>query len=182
MVNIISSAITNAPPPNAVANMLNKRNKLHHFNSETDENLMELFYQNPNGTLNRVNHTTLPVRNYCIITENAGLSTLNEPAAGEAVAGAEADGGLAETQVRYEKTHSRSRSKAEARAATDAESGDMIPARHQTGSIDHPSAQTPGSGTKRRYALDVSIRAEIDPKSDEGRTLGYGFCIPCLEL
>merc|ERR1712230_292725 len=31
MVNIISSAITNKPPPKAVANLLARRNKVHHL-------------------------------------------------------------------------------------------------------------------------------------------------------
>ena len=72
MPNIVSSAITNAPPPNAVANMLNKRNKIHHLDANTDEDLMRLFWENPDGKVNTVNQTTLPARNYCLIVESDG--------------------------------------------------------------------------------------------------------------
>ena len=61
------------------------------------------------------------------------------------------------------------------------EGGDLIVAHKQTGGIDDPSASAPHSGTRRKYALDVCIRAEVDPKSPEGRTLAYGFSIPFLE-
>ncbi|KAG5985981.1 hypothetical protein E4U43_005760, partial [Claviceps pusilla] len=39
MVNVISSAIANTPPSNVLADMLNKRNKVHHFDSKTDESM-----------------------------------------------------------------------------------------------------------------------------------------------
>ena len=35
MVNVVSSAITNKPPPNAIANLLASRNKIHHLNADT---------------------------------------------------------------------------------------------------------------------------------------------------
>ena len=34
MPNIISSAIVNTPPPDMMADILNKRNKIHHLNDE----------------------------------------------------------------------------------------------------------------------------------------------------
>lgn len=175
MINVVSSAITNAPPPNAVANMLNKRNKLHHLDSQTDENLMAIFYQNPDGKGNNVNRTTLPSRNYCIITEHAGLTNTSADV-GNVSSGVKEDEGN-EKQGRHKKSFSVSKAK----AAEDVPEGHMVAAYQQTGGIDHPSAQVPSSGTKRKYALDVCIRAEIDPKSDDGRTLGYGFSIPSLE-
>ncbi|KAJ4350724.1 hypothetical protein N0V95_004511 [Ascochyta clinopodiicola] len=45
--NVISSAITNKPPPAAVANLLAKRNKIHHLDHDTDETLLELFDRDP---------------------------------------------------------------------------------------------------------------------------------------
>lgn len=159
MVNIVSSAITNTPPPNAIANLLDKRNKLHHLDADTDENLMTLFYQNPDGKANRVNRTTLPSRNYCIITEHAGIG-----------ARVSAEGERSGIDAQRES------------GEVGEKEGDMIVAHRQTGGIDHPSAAAPRDGTTRKFALDICIRAEIDPKSAEGETLGYGFSIPSLEI
>ncbi|KAI6786116.1 hypothetical protein KC327_g19294, partial [Hortaea werneckii] len=76
--NVISSAITNKPPPTAVANLLAKRNKIHHLDSETDETLLEIFNQNPGVGEPGVkpksaenNHATMPSRNYAIICESS---------------------------------------------------------------------------------------------------------------
>ncbi|KAJ7217437.1 hypothetical protein C8J57DRAFT_277065 [Mycena rebaudengoi] len=74
MVNIISSAITNAPPPAALANMLDRRNKMHHFDAFTDEDLMSIFHENADGANNVMNSTTMPARNYCVIVEHAGMT------------------------------------------------------------------------------------------------------------
>lgn len=175
MVNIVSSAITNAPPPNAIANMLDKRNKLHHLDSSTDENLMTLFYQNPDGKANRVNRTTLPARNYCIITEHAGL--VGVLASVKARGNANANGSVPEGEKDGNKNKE---GEGEGEGKAEGE-GDLDIAHKQTGGIDHPSASAPQSGTKRKYALDICIRAEIDPKSPEGKTLAYGFSIPFLE-
>lgn len=73
MVNIISSAITNAPPPAAVANMMHRRNKIHILGTHTHENLMALFRETPDGK-KRAKNTVMPARNYVIITEHAGLA------------------------------------------------------------------------------------------------------------
>ncbi|KAJ4368398.1 hypothetical protein N0V83_006755 [Neocucurbitaria cava] len=45
--NIVSSAITNKPPPQAVANLLARRNKIHHLDHDTDETLLEIFDRDP---------------------------------------------------------------------------------------------------------------------------------------
>ncbi|OCL05134.1 hypothetical protein AOQ84DRAFT_299499, partial [Glonium stellatum] len=47
MPNVISSAITNKPPPQAVANLLARRNKIHHLDADTDETLLEMFDRDP---------------------------------------------------------------------------------------------------------------------------------------
>ncbi|CAK7199258.1 hypothetical protein SEUCBS139899_001932 [Sporothrix eucalyptigena] len=73
MVNVVSSAITNKPPPAAIANLLARRNKIHHLNSSTDETLFKLFNKDP-GTTNKTashNQVTMPSRNFAIITENS---------------------------------------------------------------------------------------------------------------
>jgi hypothetical protein len=88
MVNIISSAITNKPPPAAVANLLARRNKIHHMDHDTDETLLEIFDHDPGKSVisaeeraktnkgpigrktSKANHATMPSRNYAIIEES----------------------------------------------------------------------------------------------------------------
>lgn len=53
MANIISSAIVNKPPPQAVANLLARRNKIHHLDPETDETLMDFFDMNPGVSISQ---------------------------------------------------------------------------------------------------------------------------------
>ena len=48
--NITSSAIVNAPPPDAMATLLNKRSGIHHFNRDTDEDIVPLFIKNLDGS------------------------------------------------------------------------------------------------------------------------------------
>ncbi|KAH7027648.1 uncharacterized protein B0I36DRAFT_364823 [Microdochium trichocladiopsis] len=66
MPNIISSAIANTPPPDLVADILNKRNKIHHFDKETDEDMIPIFTQGVDGKP-RNNQRLLPHRNWCSI-------------------------------------------------------------------------------------------------------------------
>lgn len=66
MPNIISSAIVNTPPPDLMADILNKRNKVHHFDKETDENMIPIFTTGVDGKP-RNNKHLLPHRNWCSI-------------------------------------------------------------------------------------------------------------------
>ncbi|RWA05680.1 hypothetical protein EKO27_g9423 [Xylaria grammica] len=68
MLNIVSSAIANTPPPDLMADVLNKRNKIHHFDKETDESMMPLFAHGVDGKP-RNNKNLLPHRNWCSIRE-----------------------------------------------------------------------------------------------------------------
>ncbi|KAI1827120.1 hypothetical protein F4861DRAFT_433002 [Xylaria intraflava] len=68
MPNIISSAIANAPPPDLMADVLNKRNKVHHFDKETDESMVPLFAHGVDAK-SRNNKRMLPHRNWCSIRE-----------------------------------------------------------------------------------------------------------------
>lgn len=73
MANVVSSAIVNKPPPQAIANLLARRNKIHHLNPETDETLLKLFNKDP-GDSNRTaahNQVTMPSRNFAMLTENS---------------------------------------------------------------------------------------------------------------
>ncbi|CAK7265893.1 hypothetical protein SEPCBS119000_001740 [Sporothrix epigloea] len=80
MVNVVSSAITNKPPPAAIANLLARRNKIHHLNSSTDETLFRLFNKDPGATNRTASHNqvTMPSRNYAIITENSPNNAVAE--------------------------------------------------------------------------------------------------------
>ncbi|KAK3329601.1 hypothetical protein B0H66DRAFT_526984 [Apodospora peruviana] len=66
--NVISSAIVNTPPPDLMADILNKRNKVHHFDKETDENMIPIFGHGVDGKP-RNNKCLLPHRNWCSIRE-----------------------------------------------------------------------------------------------------------------
>ncbi|KAK6583402.1 hypothetical protein PZA11_004478 [Diplocarpon coronariae] len=66
MPNVISSAIVNSPPPDALADILNKRNKVHHLDAETDEDMIPIFTHDVNGKP-RNNKRLLNRRNWCSI-------------------------------------------------------------------------------------------------------------------
>ena len=68
MPNIISSAIVNAPPANMMSDILNKRNKTHHLDRETNENMIPMFSHESDGK-SRNNKRLLPRRNWCSIRE-----------------------------------------------------------------------------------------------------------------
>ena len=66
--NVISSAIVNTPPPTMMADVLNRRNKVHHLDDETDEDMIPMFEIDVDGS-KRNNKCLLPRRNYCTIRE-----------------------------------------------------------------------------------------------------------------
>lgn len=68
MPNIISSAMVDAPPSNAMADALGKRNKVHHFDKQTDEGMIPLFQEGIDGR-SRNNKHLLPHRNWCSIRQ-----------------------------------------------------------------------------------------------------------------
>ncbi|KXT03999.1 hypothetical protein AC578_9268 [Pseudocercospora eumusae] len=185
MPNIVSSAITNKPPPQAVANLLAKRNKIHHLDHETDETLLELFDRNPgegeegvDAKTAKNNHATMPSRNYAIITEShshTGGQTNGAAAAG-AVNGANGSqavnggtngaGNTADnTDFNLPKNMREPIHKGEVQAGTQ-----------------HPAAQgVQKTGLAGEHGLDVTIRVEIKSGDPSGRTEGYGISIPALE-
>ncbi|KAK6456931.1 uncharacterized protein RJT20DRAFT_127023 [Scheffersomyces xylosifermentans] len=64
LFNVISSAIINAPPPDAMAGLLNKRSKIHHFdNGMTDEDILPIFQNDVDGSP-RENKQFLNKRNW----------------------------------------------------------------------------------------------------------------------
>jgi len=66
MPNIISSAMANAPPSNLLADVINKRNKIHHFDDDTEEDMIPMFLNGVDGKP-RNNKHLLPHRNWCSI-------------------------------------------------------------------------------------------------------------------
>lgn len=172
MPNIISSAITNKPPPQAVANLLAKRNKIHHLDHETDETLLELFDKNPGEGQEGVkpktaanNHATMPSRNYALITESH--SHADAQANGIATNGEAATNGNTADNSDFQipKNPREPLHKGERDAGTK-----------------HPAAggikKTGLAGTD---GLDVTIRVEINSGATDGKTEGYGFSIPALQ-
>ncbi|KIW48674.1 uncharacterized protein PV06_01242 [Exophiala oligosperma] len=74
MPNIISSAIVNTPPSDMLADILNKRNKTHHLDMYTDENMIPMFTHDVDYK-KRNNTHLLPRRNWCSIQEYIPGST-----------------------------------------------------------------------------------------------------------
>jgi hypothetical protein len=165
MANIISSAIVNKPPPQAVANLLARRNKIHHLDQNTDETLIKFFDTDP-GTSNRTsnsNHVTMPSRNWAMITENSCKSRATN---GNAMNGHAATGDEAamhtETIHKVKDGHSWLH-KGEVDAGTT-----------------HKAADSATHGTNADGSLDVMIRVEMDQHDKSGKTQGYGMTIPRL--
>ncbi|KAL1585354.1 hypothetical protein WHR41_05919 [Cladosporium halotolerans] len=167
MPNIVSSAITNKPPPTAVANLLARRNKIHHLDHETHETLLELFNKNPGAGEPGVkpksadnNHATMPSRNYAIITES-------NPHSAPGVNGATVHAPNGDSTTFTAPKNPR----------------EPLHAGEQGAGTEHAAA----SGVKRTGlmgvdGLDVCIRVEKNPSDREGHTEGYGFSIPALEV
>ncbi|KAJ5172986.1 hypothetical protein N7492_005579 [Penicillium capsulatum] len=68
MPNVISSAIADLPETQLIADTLNKRNTVHHMDSNTDEDMIPIFTQDVDGKP-RNNKRLLPRRNWCSIRE-----------------------------------------------------------------------------------------------------------------
>lgn len=163
MPNIISSAITNHPPPKAVANFLAHRNRIHHLDPDTDETLMKIFDKDP-GSTNKTaisNQCTMPSRNYAIITETPPSSSTLIPTTTNGSAHDPATVAKLEGAAKCKDGHS-PLGPGEEGAGT----------KHVAASGVHRGALAGG--------LDVALRAEIDQHDREGRTEGYGFSIPPL--
>ncbi|KKY26872.1 putative transcription factor btf3 [Diplodia seriata] len=210
MINIVSSAITNKPPPQPVANLLARRNKIHHLDHETDETLLELFDKDPGfnaqgkddkGVGNKSgdkNHCTMPSRNYAIITESwtpNGNPSLAPPAT--ANGNGTANGSLAPPAppgTANGSTQSAYTASAPSTVMSDGQPVSAPPDPKQNprralhdgekgcGTV-HPAASgIEASGLGGRYGLDIAFRVEISPKDREGRTDGYGMSVPGLEV
>ena len=164
MANIISSAITNKPPPKAVANLLAKRNKVHHLrDGNTDETLLKIFDEQPGGIMKseKSNHCTMPSRNYACITEvpdnHAGATTNG---GGHALNGDMPDTGM-EGKSRP-KTYGHDGAK-------------PLHIGEEGAGVKHPAADGVSTQSQLPGGLNVSIKVEIDNHDREGKTQGYGL-------
>ncbi|KAL9103783.1 MAG: hypothetical protein Q9163_001192 [Psora crenata] len=164
MANIISSAITNKPPPKAIANLLSRRNKIHHLDHHTHETLMNLFEKDPGGSQKTGNYNkcTMPSRNYAIITEAPWGETTN----------GDANGHVSDT----------GNPSASTVAAGNSRKNDGHSPLHigEEGAGTKHIAASGLDGGAMPGALDVAIRVEINQHDPEGKTEGYGFSIPLL--
>lgn len=103
MFNVISSAVVNTPPPTAMSGLLQKRSGIHHFDKETDEDVVPLFKTDVDGSdrayysfMNRRNWSDLlPVEN---VLKNSYLRKMYNVAVGDqCVPGVVAETGLAKS-------------------------------------------------------------------------------------
>jgi len=242
MANVVSSAITNKPPPQAVANLLARRNKIHHLDEDTDETLLNMFDKDPGAgqpgvqpkTANK-NHCTMPSRNFAILCESnesgsslsgAAINGMNghddgltngintqDYAMTNGVNGVHTNGMNGHNGVNGAHTngmngnHTNGTNGVHINGANGNHSDslndavtDSVIAAHENftpeknprnplhaGEKDCGSTHPAASGLKATglgglNGLDVTIRVEINPHDREGRTDGYGFSIPGLEV
>jgi len=194
MVNVVSSAIVNKPPPGAVANLLSRRNKIHHLDHHTDETLFKLFDKDPGDSNKTASHNqvTMPSRNFAIITENSPTIAQN----GDAHPGHLFPHGLAPPEYPAPPGSSAGRSHRSQLSRQGSHSSSSSGSSVLPGIKDSRLPIGPGemnAGTKHKAAdmnehgkghdgsLDVCIRVEIDQHDPEGRTEGYGLTIPILD-
>jgi hypothetical protein len=156
MANVVSSAIVNKPPPQAVANLLARRNKIHHLDASTDETLLRMFDRGPGpqAKTNKSNQVTMPSRNWAVLVENAPAA---EDAAAAAAAAEDSTPGAAAADGHAALHAGEADAGTTSRAADDARRG------------------TAGDGS-----LDVVLRVERDQRDPDGRTTAYGMSVPRL--
>ncbi|TQV95829.1 transcription factor btf3 [Cordyceps javanica] len=153
MANIVSSAIVNKPPPQAVANLLARRNKIHHLNAETDETMLDLFDRDPGSTPKTAGHNkcTMPSRNFAMIAENSPNNRAAPMTNGET-----------ETRSFAGKGGHSQLHKGEVGAGTE-----------------HKAASD-AFGQGNDGSLDIRINVEKDQHNAEGPTQAYGLTVPVL--
>ncbi|KAH8881269.1 hypothetical protein GQ53DRAFT_518189 [Thozetella sp. PMI_491] len=196
MVNVVSSAIVNKPPPQAIANLLARRNKIHHLNHETDETLLKLFNKDP-GESNKTaghNKVTMPSRNFAIITEN---SPNNPPSVTESVPplptlsqthlapppplNPDAINGGPPGSSGGHSIRSRTSKVSKISKVSGKDGHSALSAGEQDCGTTHKAASATEHGKGNDGSLDVQIRVEIDQHDRQGRTEAYGLTVPLLE-
>ncbi|CAL3968856.1 unnamed protein product [Diplocarpon coronariae] len=168
MANIISSAIVNKPPPQAVANLLARRNKLHHLDHDTDETLMKFFDKDPGNAskTSSSNNVTMPSRNWAVITENSSTAAQKPAANGNGGAN-----GVPEREHSFTGPSPRAKDGHSWLHEGEVDAGTL-----------HKAADSSRHGKDTDGSLDVCIRVEVDQHDKEGRTQSYGMTIPPLKF
>ncbi|KAF8456342.1 hypothetical protein BGX38DRAFT_1248916 [Terfezia claveryi] len=152
MPNVISSAIVNAPPPNAMADVLNKRNKVHHLDGYTDEDMYPMFPVDVDGKP-RGNKRLMPRRNYCTLGE---YDPNQDPEVEE-----------------LSKASSRIGIPKFLRSSTQ-KKGTGLSGKSKQDIIARPQ------GANAVDALEVILRVEVNQKNPDGATKPYRLIIPPL--
>ncbi|KAK3362731.1 hypothetical protein B0T25DRAFT_14438 [Lasiosphaeria hispida] len=189
MANVVSSAIVNKPPPQAVANLLSRRNKIHHLDRETDETLLKIFDKDPGETAKTASHNqvTMPSRNFAIITENSPNNSHNggahpgallSPRLAPPVPGTRPGSSSAQSHQSHRSHHSHTSST----ALPGAKDGRLaVHAGEVNAGTKHKAASPTEHGKGFDGGLDVCIRVERDQHDSQGFTQGYGMTIPILD-
>ncbi|EXJ86087.1 hypothetical protein A1O1_06456 [Capronia coronata CBS 617.96] len=167
MANIISSAITNKPPPKAVANLLARRNKIHHLrDGNTDETLLNMFDKQPGGQMKGAdwNHCTMPSRNYACITEILEEQTNNGTHHPQPTNG-----------VNGSVTVNTTGKPGKSRPRSDIDGRTPLHVGEEGAGTEHPAANGLSNQGPLPGGLNVAIRVEIDNHDPEGKTEGYGM-------
>ncbi len=190
MANVVSSAITNKPPPQAIANLLARRNKIHHLDGNTDETLLKLFDKDP-GTSTKTaghNHVTMPSRNYAVLTENSP----NNPPPPPPPSPPATNGDTAHLAPPPGSAAGRNGSGSVSAASSGGGSSSLSQPTGKDGHFPLHDGER-GAGTRHRAAapethgrasdgsLDICICVELDQHDPDGRTEGYGLTIPALD-
>ncbi|KAK0703746.1 hypothetical protein B0T26DRAFT_681386 [Lasiosphaeria miniovina] len=189
IANVVSSAIVNKPPPAAVANLLSRRNRIHHLNHETDETLLKLFDKDPGETTKTADHNkvTMPSRNYSIITENSPNNGRRNNRDANGAAGASVGGLLAPeppappgSSAGLSIRSQRSMTNKLQKLTPPKDARLPISAGEVGCGTTHKAANPAEHGKGHDGGLDVCICVEVDQHDPQGRTQGYGLTIPTL--
>ncbi|BAO38108.1 uncharacterized protein YGR266W [Kluyveromyces marxianus DMKU3-1042] len=168
MMNVISSAVTNTPPPNQMALLLqNRAKKPHHFDHETDEDAVPLFYEDVTGEprsanafMNRRNWSDIiPVAN---LLQNQYLSNQYKLNVGDVMKPGKVGTGVTRGTNSGE-THESAKAATKAAAAT--KSGENT---------------TEESYPVTARGIVATIHCEKDALSASSETVGYTLPIPEL--
>jgi hypothetical protein len=186
MANIISSAIVNKPPPSTIANLLARRNKIHHLDESTDETLLNLFDKKSDHQAKTAswNHVTMPARNWAMITENPITSSNG---GGQQLSNGHGLDSNPTPDVEGHFNGTNGTSNHHHHNHTPVISLDECTGKDGHHPL-HPGEVAAGSrsravlshGKSGDGSLDVCLRVEMDQRDTEGHTQAYGFWIPPL--
>lgn len=168
ILNVISSAIVNTPPPETMADFLNKRNKMHHFDLRTDENMVAIFPVDVDGS-HRNNQRLLPRRNWCSIIELDNLQKIDPKAA--RIGEDRRPGPMgSEFQTSGTYTSHMGGGNKSSNAGKKVEHIDLKPNDYEL-----PIEALESS-------LSLTLRVEIDPSQPEGHANPYEILVPELQM